>query len=71
MISLAEFHDIRMKQYPFPGSPGHLEDRGNGVGCPACLGELHDTGPVAGLKSYPPRTGVLCKQCGWKGHRIL
>jgi DNA-directed RNA polymerase subunit RPC12/RpoP len=42
----------------------------NGIACPACGSELHDSDPYVTLASNPPQKNVSCEQCGYQGYRL-
>jgi hypothetical protein len=43
-------------------------NRGNGIACPQCGGELYDSSDVV-LLSHPPQYHVACFECAFKGNR--
>lgn len=43
----------------------------NGLECPKCGKELHDTNPGIVLTSQPPKIKIHCPSCGYTGFRII
>jgi predicted RNA-binding Zn-ribbon protein involved in translation (DUF1610 family) len=41
----------------------------NGIACPECGEELHDSDDFCTLISNPPQIPVKCPKCGWTGSR--
>lgn len=42
----------------------------NGIACPECGNELHDSNPMITLASLPPKKNVACDKCNYYGYRI-
>ena len=42
----------------------------NGIECPECGEELLDSRPNLVLTSSPPKLGIHCEKCNYKGTRI-
>ena len=42
----------------------------NGIACPKCGAEMHDSDPFSVLASYPPQKDVACGACGYTGCRV-
>lgn len=43
----------------------------NGISCPKCRHEMHDTYFCFFVQDNPPRTWVHCPACGHKDYRLL
>jgi len=67
MKSLEEHNQERSDDYQGIYNPN---PKPNGIECPKCKEELHDTQPNMVLTSYPPKKNVGCLKCGYKGYRI-
>lgn len=44
--------------------------RRNGLACPKCKEELWDSEPDITIETQPPQKKVMCKGCGYVGHRV-
>ncbi len=42
----------------------------NGIACPKCGMELHDSEPGVILTTYPAQVRITCSACGFNGCRI-
>ena len=68
MKTLVEFDQERRRVYQ--KAEDAIKPHPNGIECPKCKKELHDSAPTVTLTSNPPQKNVHCPACGYRGFRI-
>lgn len=63
--TLEEANALARKKYQRPEGLQY-----NGIACPNCGQELHDSDPNSTLMSNPPQKNVACDHCKYRGYRV-
>ena len=66
MKTLDEVNKENQKKYK-----KDLQVTTNGIECPICGKELWDGDPRMIIATYPPKTKVFCKGCGFADYKVL